>query len=238
MNRVIHGMDGRLYLPGGQRIPRIPSCKCIQACIDQVKAENAAASQAIVAASMSIPQESAEQSTLDPLPHTTVGILSIAESVDATCEVSSFAEMANPDFQPYLAKAWAAYQAAKRSNDDPLKGIMTHDVSLANRIHPPKIPDSARFNQPSTSMPSLPVPNANICSSHTAQLSSNPMNESASGQMLEPPSIVVPIQDLIAAVPDLQEQFCDVAAVRRTSPPIDMVQSIGDLDTLNRLIVS
>ena len=113
MNHVIHGMDGRLYLPGGQQIPRIPGCKCIQACINQVEAENAAASQAIVAVSMSIPQESAEQSTVDPLPHTTVGILSIAESVDATCKVSSSAEMANPDFQPYLVKAWAAYQAAK-----------------------------------------------------------------------------------------------------------------------------
>ena len=43
-NCVICGMDGRLYLPGGQRIPCIPSCKCIQACIDQVEAENAAAS--------------------------------------------------------------------------------------------------------------------------------------------------------------------------------------------------
>ena len=38
------GMDGRLYLLGGQQIPHIPSCKCIQACIDQVEAENAAAS--------------------------------------------------------------------------------------------------------------------------------------------------------------------------------------------------
>ena len=54
-NRAIRGMDGRLYLPGGWRIPRIPSCKCIQACIDQVEAENAAASQAIVAVSMSVP---------------------------------------------------------------------------------------------------------------------------------------------------------------------------------------
>ena len=33
-NCAIHSMDGRLYLPGGWRIPCIPSCKCIQACID------------------------------------------------------------------------------------------------------------------------------------------------------------------------------------------------------------
>ena len=75
--------------------------------------------------------------------------------------------MANPDFQPYLAKAWTAYQAAKQSNDDPLKGIMMHEVSWVNQIHPPNVPDSTRFNPPSTSMPSLAVPNANICSSHT-----------------------------------------------------------------------
>ena len=55
VNHVICSMDGRLYLPGGQQIPCIPGCKCIQACIDQVEAENAAASQAIVAASTSIP---------------------------------------------------------------------------------------------------------------------------------------------------------------------------------------
>ena len=231
VNCAIRGMDGRMYLPGGRRIPCIPGCKCIQACIDQVEAENAAASQAIVAASTSVPRESTEQSTLDPLPHTTVGILSVAEPVDATYEVSSSAEMANPDFQPYLAKAWAAYQAAKQSNDAPPREVMTHDVSWANQIHPPKVPDSTGFNPPSTSMPSLAVPNANVCSSHTVQLSSDPMNESASGRILEPPSVVVPIWDLIAAVPDLQEQFCDVAAVRRTSPPIDMVQSIGGLDT-------
>ena len=230
-NHANHGMDGRLYLPGGRQIPRIPGCKCIQACINQVEAENAAASQAIVAASMSVPRESAEQSALDPLPHTTVRILSVAEPADATYEVSPSAEMANPGFQPYLAKAWAAYQAAKRSNNDPLKGIMMHDASLANQIHLPKVPDSTGFNPPLTSMPSLAVPNANVCSSHTVQLSSNPMNKSVSGWILETPSVVVPIQDLIATVPDLQEQFSDVAAVRRTSPPIDMVQSIGDLDT-------
>ena len=42
---------------------------------------------------------------------------------------------------------------------------------------------------------------------------------------------MVPILDLITAAPDFQEQFYDIAAVRHTSPPIDMVQSIGDLDT-------
>ena len=230
MNRAICSMDGRLYLPGGRQIPHIPGCKCIQACIDQVEAENAAASQAIVAASTSIPRESAKQSALDLLPHTTVGILSIVEPADATYEVSS-AEMANPNFQPYLAKAWAAYQAAERLNDAPPREVMTHDVSWANWIHPPKVPDSTGFNPPSTSMPSLTVPNANICSSHTAQLSSNPMNESVSGWILEPPSIAVPIQDRIAAAHNFQEQFCDVAAVRHTSPPIDMVQSSGDPDT-------
>ena len=55
VNCAVHSMDGRLYLLGGQRIPCIPSCKCIQACINQVEAENAAASQAIVAALMSVP---------------------------------------------------------------------------------------------------------------------------------------------------------------------------------------
>ena len=139
--------------------------------------------------------------------------------------------MANLDFQPYLAKAWAAYQAAKHLNNDPLKGIMTPEVSWVNWIHLPKVPDSTGFNQPSTSMPSLAVSNANICSSHTAQLSSNPMNESVSGQILEPPSIVVPIQDCIAAASDFQEQFCGITAVRHTSPPIDMVQSSGNPNT-------
>ena len=139
--------------------------------------------------------------------------------------------MANPDFQPYLAKAWAAYQAAKHLNDAPPREVMTHDVSLANQIHPPKVPDLTRFNPPSTSMPYLAVSNANICSFHTTQLSSNPMNESASGWILEPPSIVVPIRDCIAAAPNFQEQFCDVTAVKHTSPPIDMVQSSGDPDT-------
>ena len=55
VNHVIRSMDGSLYLLGGWWIPCIPGCKCIQACINQVEAENAAASEAIVAALMSVP---------------------------------------------------------------------------------------------------------------------------------------------------------------------------------------
>ena len=119
---------------GGWQIPHIPGCKCIQACINQVEAENAAASQAIVAVSTSIPQESAEQSALDLLPHTPVRILSIAEPADATYKVSPSVEMSNPGFQPYLVKAWAAYQAAKHLNNNPTKGIMMPKVSWVNWI--------------------------------------------------------------------------------------------------------
>ena len=138
--------------------------------------------------------------------------------------------MANLDFQPYLAKAWAAYQAAKHLNNHPPKGIMTPEVSWVDQIHPPKVLDSTGFNPPSTSMPSLTASNANICSSHTTQLSSNPINESASGQILELPSIVVPIWDLIATALNLQKQLCDITAVRHVSPPIDIIQSSGDPD--------
>ena len=44
-NCAIHGTDGRLYLPGGRRIPCIPGCKGIQGRIDQIEAENTAMSQ-------------------------------------------------------------------------------------------------------------------------------------------------------------------------------------------------
>ena len=80
-------------------------------------------------------------------------------------------------------------------------------------------------------MPSLTLSNADICSSHTTQLSTDPLNKSASGQISEPPSVGVPIQDLIAAALNFQKQFCDIATIKCISPPIDIVQSSGDPDT-------
>ena len=79
-------------------------------------------------------------------------------------------------------------------------------------------------------MPSLTVADADIPSFHATKSRDSP-NKSVSGQIFEPPSIMVPIWDLIVTASNFQKQFCDIGAMRCTSPPIDMVQSSGDPDT-------
>ena len=127
-NRAIRGTDGRLYLLGGRWIPRIPGCKGIQGCIDQIEAENAAMSQNPAAAPMSAPCEISGQGGRDPPPHMTAELFSVAEPIDAILEidpsvfmnmvqVSPSLELTDPEFQPYIAQAWASFQADRTSKD-------------------------------------------------------------------------------------------------------------------------
>ena len=126
--RNCNSTDGRLYLPGGRWIPCIPGCKGIQGCIDQIEAENTAMSQNPAAAPMSAPHEISGQGGRDLLLHMTARLFLVAEPIDTILEINPSAfmnmvqvspslELTDPEFQPYIAQAWANFQADRTSKD-------------------------------------------------------------------------------------------------------------------------
>ena len=96
--------------------------------IDQIEAENAAMSQNPAAALTSAPHKISGQGSRDLPLHMTAGLFSVAEPIDAILEIdpSTFMNMAqvspsleltDPEFQPYIAQAWASFQADRTLKD-------------------------------------------------------------------------------------------------------------------------
>ena len=292
MNCVIHGTDGRLYLPGGRWIPCIPGCKGIQGCIDQIEAENAAMSQNPAVAPMSAPREISGQGGRDLLPHMTARLFLVAEPIDTILEINPSAfmnmvqvspslELTDPEFQPYIVQAWASFQADRTSKDTssaPSKGkrvcfngvvipprtsqstdpraasvseeqeILSPEVQRSSQaaaarsahpatppvdsqIHNLKATDSSRSNQPSSSMPSSTLSNANASSffvpSSQYRYSFPLEDETASKRMLDnvlAASIEVPVKDLFAVAPDFRKQFHEITVTKCIAASTNVVQ--------------
>jgi hypothetical protein len=120
--KIIRGTDGRLYMPDGSGIPRYPGTNCMKAAIDRMEAEKRG----------SIPVATSAAFVRDPPPHMTAGILSLTyPEVDVEVEVEPSAFLntvdelaatppyivADPEFQPYFANAWASFQANKAGKE-------------------------------------------------------------------------------------------------------------------------
>jgi hypothetical protein len=117
--KIIQGPNGRLCMPDGGPIPRVPGCNCMKESIDRLADS---------------PATGANTFTRDPPPHMTAGILTVAcpeGEVELEIEPSAFLSIVDdpeqshhlystdPDFQPYFAKAWASYQADRTAKEKP-----------------------------------------------------------------------------------------------------------------------
>jgi hypothetical protein len=123
--KVVRGTDGRLYMPDGLDILRIHGGRCFKDAIDHTLALRQSG-QATTSSG------SANTFSRDPPPHITAGILSAAYpqtpvvlDIDPSTFTFAETEMESPiksssadiDFQPYIAQAWASFQADKASKD-------------------------------------------------------------------------------------------------------------------------
>ena len=152
-SKVVRGQFGRLCLPDGTEIPRIQGARCLKEAVDHM-----AASQPSAVASSSSTL-AANHFSRDILPHITAGILAITfPETQAVVEIdpSAFAFMKVEDkedeeeevpmvtaleFQPYIAQAWASFQADQVSKD---KGKHVHfdGVHIPSRKKPETRPST------------------------------------------------------------------------------------------------
>jgi hypothetical protein len=151
--KISHRQDGHLYFVDGSWIPRIPGLQFIKECIDCVEAERTGA------ATMSTSSTATSATFIrDPLPHMTSGILAIMyPDTDAVldidpsafmtaAQVSTSLNVAEPDFQPYIAQAWASFQAEQGSKDShPTKRVRFEGVAVPTQ-------QGVRSNPQSTSV--------------------------------------------------------------------------------------
>jgi hypothetical protein len=117
-SKISRGQDGHLYFMDGSQIPRIPGLQFIKECVDQVKAERTG-----VATMSTSSTATSANFVRDPLPHMTSSILAIMyldtnvvldidpSAFITTVQVSTSLNVTDLDFQPYIAQAWASFQA-------------------------------------------------------------------------------------------------------------------------------
>jgi hypothetical protein len=114
--KISHRQDGCLYFADGSRIPQIPGLQFIKECVDHMEAECTGV------ATMSTSSTATSANFIrDPPPHMTSGILAITyPDTDAVldidpsafmtaAQVSTSLNVAELDFQPYIAQAWASF---------------------------------------------------------------------------------------------------------------------------------
>jgi hypothetical protein len=122
---VVRGTDGRLYMPDGLDILRMQGGRCFKDAINHTLASRQSGQASTLSGS-------ANTFSRDLPPHITVGILSAAYpqtpvmlDIDPSAFTFTETETENPiesssadiDFQPYIAQAWASFQADKASKD-------------------------------------------------------------------------------------------------------------------------
>ena len=102
------GTDGRLYLPDGQRIPHVQGTHCLRECLDRLPALAPAPPSSVVTSGMFSVTNSTTDTILDIEPSVFMA------PVDQDSDEELDPALADPDFQAYIANAWAAFQADRK----------------------------------------------------------------------------------------------------------------------------
>ncbi|KIJ18242.1 hypothetical protein PAXINDRAFT_9323 [Paxillus involutus ATCC 200175] len=239
--KIIQGPNGRLCMPDGGPIPRVPGCNCMKESIDRLADS---------------PATGANTFTRDPPPHMRAGILTVAcpeGEVELEIEPSAFVDdpeqsqhlySTDPDFQPYFAKAWESYQADRTAKEKP-HGKRVHfdgveiptrpsgqwkarTATVEDEIVSPDTPSTA-----ATSAASAVPPVSSSSSSGPVAANPLPPNQYRYSFALEDKtapkwvlervleaSIPVPVKDLFAVSPDFRKQFRDMTTTKRVTAPL------------------
>ena len=167
--RVIHGTDGRLYMPDSSNILHAPGGRCLRDSVEYAMSLQQSGQQLAQQPAQHSAKQSTQQLatistsassgfTRDPLPHLTAGLLCSAFPEMPTIldvDPSAFLTMAvsttdyppmpivkDIDFQPYIAQAWVAFQADRVLKDKNKKCLHFDDV----KISPHKTPLDKALN--------------------------------------------------------------------------------------------
>ena len=100
--KASQGTDGRLYLLDGRRIPRIQGTCCLRECLDWLSALVPAPPSSVVTSGIFSVTNSTTDTILDIKP--SVFMAPVDQDLDEELDPA----LADPDFQVYIANAWAA----------------------------------------------------------------------------------------------------------------------------------
>ena len=106
--KASRGTDGHLYLPDGRRILHIQGTRCLHKCLDRLPALAPAPPSSVVTSGIFSVTNSTTNTILDIKP------LVFMAPVDQDSDEESDPSLADPDFQAYIANAWAAFQADRK----------------------------------------------------------------------------------------------------------------------------
>ena len=107
--KASRGTNGHLYLLDGWRIPRVQGTRCLHECLDRLPALAPAPPSSIVTSGIFLVTNSTTDAILDIKPSVFMA------PVDPDSDKESDPALADPDFQAYIANAWAAFQANRKN---------------------------------------------------------------------------------------------------------------------------
>ena len=106
--KASQGTDGHLSLLDGRRIPCVQGTDCLCECLDQLPALAPAPPSSVVTSGIFLVTNSTTDAILDIEPSV------FMSPVDQDSDKESDPALADPDFQAYIANAWAAFQADRK----------------------------------------------------------------------------------------------------------------------------
>ena len=174
--KASRGTDSRLYLPDGWRI-RVQGTCFLRECLDRLPALAPAPPSSVVTSGIFSVTNSTTDAILDIKP------LVFMAPVDQDSVEESDPALADPDFQAYIANAWATFQAdrkdkgkrvrfdsvempaQKTGHPGPLAASVAEEVisppikaMWSKSATPPKVPAPVANRPPSSTPPSTSIP--------------------------------------------------------------------------------
>ncbi|KIO09543.1 hypothetical protein M404DRAFT_93284, partial [Pisolithus tinctorius Marx 270] len=212
--KIMRGTDNHLYLADRSQIPHFPKCNSLREAVDHVMADRDQAS--VHAATPAALHNMAMQGTanLFCIAHPEVDMqLEIQPSAflntvqDANEPV---ADLADPDFQAYVAQAWATYQADKGN-----KGAKAHFNGVEITARPVAHPANPPQVDPCTATVEEEIISPGVQSSRAAHQASDP---SAPAPMSTTTKPYVPLTNL-APMPTCKDPIPMAIVLSQTPYP-------------------
>ena len=175
--KASQGTDSRLYLPDGQCILRVQGTHCLCKCLDWLPALAPVPPSSVVTSGIFLVTNSTTNTILDIEPSVFMA------PVDQHSDEELDPALADPDFQAYIANAWAAFQAdrkdkgkqvqfdsvempaRKAGRPGPQAASVAEEVVLlaieamrSKSATPPKVPAPIANRPPSLMPPSTSIP--------------------------------------------------------------------------------
>ena len=175
--KASRGTDGHLYLPDSRRIPRVQGTRCLRECLDWLPALAPAPPSSVVTSGIFSVTNSTTDVILDIEPSVFMA------PVDQDSDEESDPALADPDFQAYIANAWATFQADRKDKGKRVRfdGVEMparktgrpgpRAASVAKEVvspaieamrsksaTPPKVPAPVASRPPSSTPPSTSIP--------------------------------------------------------------------------------